>query len=166
MNSRFEVLAPSSAHLSTIQFRAPKAEPKVTGVDLLEGFKQFVRMLDISFQPENKTSVTAAEKLAAEYIPYFKNAVHTLLSQGKLRTLSWGAIIRATKDSPFFEANPNFLENHNLDLVCRQPHLRDIAMLTFTDRNTSRASNIKACTSSLILRPSSPAKLLIYWLRS
>jgi hypothetical protein len=166
MNSRFEVLAPRSAHPSTIKVQAPKAQPKVTEEDLLQGFKQFVRMLNISFQPENKTSITAAEKLAAEYIPFFKDAARTLSSQHQLRTLSWDAIIDATKDSLFFEAHPEFLESHNPDLVCRQAHLREVAMLTFTDRNTSRASNIKACTSSPIPRPSSPAKLPDCWLGS
>jgi hypothetical protein len=129
----------------------------VTEQDLLQGFKQFVQMLDITFQPEDKTGVTAAEKLVAEYFLFFKNAAGTLSGQCMLRTLSWDAIIAATKDSLFFEANPEFLENHNADLVCSRTRLWAIAMLTFTDRNTSRVFNIKACTSSLILRPSSPA---------
>jgi hypothetical protein len=133
---------------------------------LLQGFKQFVRMLDFTFQPEDKTSVTAAEKLAAEYIRFFNNAARKLARQCMFGTLSWDAIIAATKDSLFFEANPEFLGKHSPDLVCSRARLWEIAMLTLTDRNTSQASNIKACTSSLILRPSSPAKLSNSWLRS
>ena len=81
-------------------------------------------MLDISFQPEDKASVTIAEKLVVEYFLFFKNAACTLSSQrqlgslGQVATLSWDAIIAATKDSIFFEANPKFFENHTPDLVC------------------------------------------------
>lgn len=116
-------------------------------------------MLDISFLPESKTSVTGAEKLKAEYIPLFKYAARTLAIQCMFGTLSWDAIIAATKDNPFFEAHPEFLENHNPDLVCSRARLCEIAILTITDRNTSRVSNIKACTSLLILQSSSPAQL-------
>jgi hypothetical protein len=75
-------------------------------------------MLDINFQPESDISVTAAEKLVAEYIPYFMNAARTLSSQRQLSTLSWDAIIATTKDSLFFKANPKCLEKHTPDLIC------------------------------------------------
>ncbi|PMD12658.1 hypothetical protein NA56DRAFT_652348 [Hyaloscypha hepaticicola] len=121
--------------------RAPKPQQNVTEEDLLQGFKQFVRMLDFTFQPEDKTSVTAAEKLAAEYIRFFNNAARKLARQCMFGTLSWDAIIAATKDSLFFEANPEFLGKHSPDLKYK-PSVEYKGLHQFAHSSTQLTSEV------------------------
>jgi hypothetical protein len=114
------------ADMAIFQLSPSVTRTKVTGPEVLEGFKQLLRLIDSGYKGD--VPVATTKKLVAEYLPFLKQAAREIQLDIDRRgeIFSWDEITDATKNSDFFQSYPNLLLELNPDLVrISQTYLRN-----------------------------------------